>query len=36
MCYGEGYELEVLLYPDVGMEPFTYYLAFARLAHTQV
>ncbi len=27
--------LDVLLYPDIGMEPFTYFLAFARLAPVQ-
>lgn len=29
-------EFDVLFYPDIGMEPFTYYLAFARLAPVQV
>lgn len=28
-------ELDVLFYQDIGMEPFTYYLAFSRLAHVQ-
>lgn len=28
-------ELDILYYPDVGMEPMTYFLAFARLAPTQ-
>ncbi len=28
-------ELDVLIYPDVGMEPMTYFLAFARLAPVQ-
>jgi protein O-GlcNAc transferase len=28
-------ELDALFYPDVGMDPFTYYLAFARLARVQ-
>ena len=28
-------ELDLLLYPDIGMEPFTYFLAFARLAPVQ-
>jgi protein O-GlcNAc transferase len=28
-------ELDVLLYTDIGMEPFTYFLAFARLAPVQ-
>ncbi|MDA1000950.1 MAG: tetratricopeptide repeat protein, partial [bacterium] len=27
--------LDVLYYPDIGMDPFTYYLAFTRLAHVQ-
>ncbi len=26
---------DILLYPDIGMEPFTYYLAFSRLAPVQ-
>lgn len=30
-----GHELDVLLHADVGMDPFTYYLALARLAHVQ-
>ena len=30
-----GLELDVLLYLDVGMDPLTYYLAFARLAPVQ-
>lgn len=29
-------ELDVLVYPDVGMEPLTYLMAFARLAPVQV
>ncbi len=29
-------ELDALVYPDIGMEPFTYFLAFSRLASTQV
>ena len=29
-------ELDVLVYPDIGMEPFTYLMAFARLAPVQV
>ena len=28
-------ELDVLLYPDIGMDPLTYFLAFARLAPVQ-
>ncbi len=28
-------KLDVLIYPDIGMEPCTYFLAFARLAHVQ-
>lgn len=28
-------ELDILYYPDLGMEPLTYFLAFARLAPTQ-
>jgi len=28
--------LDVLFYPDIGMDPFTYYLAFARLAPVQI
>jgi len=28
-------QLDVLFYPDVGMDPFTYFLAFARLAPVQ-
>lgn len=28
-------ELDVLIYPDLGMEPFTWFLAFARLAPVQ-
>lgn len=28
-------ELDALFYPDIGMDPFTYYLAFARLARVQ-
>jgi protein O-GlcNAc transferase len=27
--------LDAIFYPDIGMEPFTYYLAFARLARVQ-
>jgi predicted O-linked N-acetylglucosamine transferase (SPINDLY family) len=30
------YELDALVYPDIGMEPFTYFLAFSRLASKQV
>lgn len=30
-----GLELDVLIYPDLGMEPFTWFLAFARLAPAQ-
>lgn len=30
-----GQELDILYYPDLGMEPLTYFLAFARLAPTQ-
>lgn len=29
-------ELDVLVYPDLGMEPLTYFMAFARLAPVQV
>ncbi|HYC44820.1 MAG TPA: hypothetical protein VED01_04975 [Burkholderiales bacterium] len=29
------YELDVLFYPDVGMEPLTYFMTFARLAPVQ-
>lgn len=29
-------ELDVLVYPDIGMEPFSYFLAFSRLAAKQV
>jgi protein O-GlcNAc transferase len=29
-------QLDVLLYPDIGMEPFTYFLSFARLAPLQI
>lgn len=29
-------ELDVLVYPDIGMEPFSYFMAFARLAARQV
>ena len=29
------HELDVLFYPDVGMDPFTYFLTFARLARVQ-
>ncbi len=28
-------ELDILFYPDIGMEPFSYFLAFARLAPVQ-
>jgi len=28
-------ELDMLFYPDIGMEPFTYFLAFSRLARIQ-
>ena len=28
-------ELDAIFYPDIGMDPFTYYLAFARLARVQ-
>jgi predicted O-linked N-acetylglucosamine transferase (SPINDLY family) len=28
-------KLDILLYPDIGMEPFTYFLAFSRLAPVQ-
>lgn len=28
--------LDVLVYPDLGMEPLTYFMAFARLAPVQV
>ncbi|MDA1089750.1 MAG: tetratricopeptide repeat protein [Proteobacteria bacterium] len=28
--------LDILFYPDIGMEPFTYFLAFSRLAPVQV
>lgn len=28
-------ELDILVYLDIGMDPFTYFLAFARLAHAQ-
>ena len=31
-----GHELDVLIFPDVGMEPFTLYLSFARLARVQM
>lgn len=30
-----SYELDILVYADIGMEPFTYYLAFSRLAPVQ-
>lgn len=30
-----SYELDILVYTDIGMEPFTYYLAFSRLAPIQ-
>lgn len=29
-------ELDVLVYPDIGMEPLTYFMAYARLAPIQV
>lgn len=29
-------QLDVLVYPDIGMEPFSYFLAFSRLASRQV
>jgi len=29
-------KLDILFYPDIGMDPFTYYLAYARLAHVQI
>lgn len=29
------FELDALVYPDIGMEPFTYFLAFSRLAAKQ-
>jgi len=29
-------KLDILFYPDIGMDPFTYYLAYARLAHVQL
>ena len=29
------HHLDILVYTDVGMDPFTYYLAFSRLAHAQ-
>ncbi|MBI1778094.1 MAG: hypothetical protein HYR63_22375 [Proteobacteria bacterium] len=31
-----GYELDALIYPDIGMDAFVYFLAFARLAPAQV
>ena len=31
-----GLRLDLLFYPDIGMEPMTYFLAFARLAPVQV
>lgn len=31
-----GEKLDVLVYPDIGMEVLTYYMAFARLAPVQV
>lgn len=31
-----GSELDVLVYPDVGMEPLSYYLSFSRLAPIQM
>lgn len=30
-----SHELDIMVYADIGMEPFTYYLAFARLAPVQ-
>ncbi len=30
-----GHRLDILVYADIGMEPFTYYLAFSRLAPVQ-
>lgn len=30
-----GAELDILIYPDIGMDPFTYFLAYARLAPVQ-
>lgn len=30
-----SYQLDILVYADIGMEPFTYYLAFSRLASVQ-
>ena len=30
-----GAKLDILFYPDIGMEPFTYFLAFGRLAPVQ-
>jgi len=29
-------QLDVMMYPDIGMEPFTYFMAFSRLAHRQI
>jgi len=29
-------ELDILFYPDIGMDPYTYFLAFARLAPVQI
>jgi predicted O-linked N-acetylglucosamine transferase (SPINDLY family) len=34
-CIIEKCELDVLFYQDIGMEPFTYFLAFSRLAPVQ-
>ncbi len=31
----EARELDVLVYPDIGMDPFTYFLSFSRLAPVQ-
>lgn len=31
-----GQELDILYYPDIGMEPLTYFLAFSRMAPKQV
>ena len=31
----EDQELDILFYPDIGMDPYTYYLSFARLAPVQ-
>lgn len=29
-------QLDILVYPDIGMEPLTYFMAFSRLAPVQV